>query len=94
MLGRGGWDGKSGAFVALLSFAAKNLCGVQSKINSCFEILQILSLSRSVKNISASWISLEEEEEDDDEEVVEDKESTDIESEGEGAGDVFELFWC
>ena len=50
-------------------------------------------LSRSVKNITASWTALEEEE-DDDEEVVEDKESTDIESEGEGAGDVFELFWC
>ena len=48
-------------------------------------------LSRSVKNITASWTALEEEE-DDDEEVVEDEESTDIESEGEEPGDVYELF--
>ena len=52
----------------------------------------MLSLSRSVKNISASWTSLEEEEDDDDEEVMEDEESTDIESEGEEPGDVYELF--
>ena len=52
----------------------------------------MLSLSRSVKNISASWTFSEEEEEDDDEEVVEDEESTDIESEGEEPGDVYELF--
>ena len=49
-------------------------------------------LSRSVKNITASWTALEEEEDDDDEEVVEDEESTDIESEGEEPADVFELF--
>ena len=48
-------------------------------------------LSRSVKNITASWTALEEEE-DDEEEVVEDEESTDIESEGEEPGDVYELF--
>ena len=35
---------------------------------------------------------MEEEEDDVEEEVVEDEESTDIESEAEGAGDVFELF--
>ena len=50
-------------------------------------------LSRSVKNITASWTALEEEEEDDvEEEVVEDEESTDIESEAEELGDAFELF--
>ena len=49
-------------------------------------------LSRSVKNITASWTALEEEEDDDDEEVVEDEESTDIESEAEEPGDVYELF--
>ena len=56
-------------------------------------------LSRSVKNITASWTALEKkdddvEEEDDDveEEVVEDEESTEIDSEGEEPGDVFELF--
>ena len=49
-------------------------------------------LSRSVKNITASWTALEEEEDDDDEEGVEDEESTDIDSEGEEPGDVFELF--
>ena len=61
-------------------------------------------LSRSVKNITASWTALEEEEDDveeeveeeekDDveEEVVEDEESTDIDSEGEEPGNVFELF--
>ena len=54
----------------------------------------MLSLSRSVKNITASWTALEEEEEEDDveEEVVEDEESTDIDSEGEEPGNVFELF--
>ena len=51
----------------------------------------MFSLSRSVKNTTASWTALEEEE-DDDEEVVEDEESTDIESEGEEPGDVYELF--
>ena len=56
-----------------------------------FGILQMFSLSRSVKNTTASWTALEEEE-DDDEEVVEDEESTDIDSEGEEPGDVFELF--
>ena len=56
-----------------------------------FGILQMFSLSRSVKNTTASWTALEEEE-DDDEEVVEDEESTDIESEGEEPVDVFELF--
>ena len=56
-----------------------------------FGILQMFSLSRSVKNTTASWTALEEEE-DDDEEVVEDEESTDIESEGEEPGDVYELF--
>ena len=49
-------------------------------------------LSRSVKNITASWTALEEEEDDVEEEVVEDKESTNIESEGEEPGNVFELF--
>ena len=53
----------------------------------------MFSLSRSVKNTTASWTALEEEEEDDvEEEVVEDEESTDIESEAEELGDVFELF--
>ena len=56
-----------------------------------FEILQMFLLSRSVKNITASWTALEEEE-DDEEEVVEDEESTDIDSGGEEPGDVFELF--
>ena len=51
----------------------------------------MFSLSRSVKNTTASWTALEEEE-DDEEEVVEDEESTDIESEAEELGDVFELF--
>ena len=46
----------------------------------------MFSLSRSVKNTNASSIALEEEE------VVEDEESTDIESEAEELGDVFELF--
>ena len=41
----------------------------------------MFSLSRSVKNTTASWTALEEEEDDVDEEVVEDEESTDIESE-------------
>ena len=50
----------------------------------------MFSLSRSVKNTTASWTALEEEE-DDDEEVVEDEESNDIESEAEELGDVFEL---
>ena len=49
------------------------------------------SLSRSVKNTTASWTALEEEE-NDEEGVVEDEESTDIESEGEEPGDVYELF--
>ena len=49
-------------------------------------------LSRSVKNITASWTALEEEEDDVEEEVVEDEESTNIESEGEEPGNVFELF--
>ena len=49
-------------------------------------------LSRSVKNITASWTALEEEEDDVEEEVVEDEESTDIDSEGEEPGYVFELF--
>ena len=48
-------------------------------------------LSRSVKNITASWTALEEED-DVDEEVVEDEVSTDIDSEGEEPGNVFELF--
>ena len=56
-----------------------------------FGILQMFSLSRSVKTTTASWTAMEEEE-DDDEEVVEDEESTDIESEAEELGDVFELF--
>ena len=55
-------------------------------------VLQMFSLSRSVKNTTASWTALEEEEDDVDEEVVEDEESTDIESEGEEPGDVYELF--
>ena len=50
----------------------------------------MFSLSRSVKNTTASWTALEGEEDDDDEEVVE--ESSDIESEGEEPGDVYELF--
>ena len=45
-----------------------------------------------MKNTTASWTALEEEEDDVDEEVVEDEESTDIESEGEEPGDVYELF--
>ena len=49
-------------------------------------------LSRSVKNITASWTALEEEEDDVEEEVVEDEESTDIKSEEEEPGDVYELF--
>ena len=49
-------------------------------------------LSRSVKNITASWTALEEEEDNVEEEVVEDEESTDIEVEAEELGDVFELF--
>ena len=50
----------------------------------------MFSLSRSVKNTTASWTALEEEEDDDvEEEVVEDEESTDIESEAEELGDVF-----
>ena len=58
-----------------------------------FEIMQMFSLSRSVKTTTASWTALEEEEEEDvEEEVVEDEESTDIESEAEELGDVFELF--
>ena len=57
-----------------------------------FEIMQMFSLSRSVKNTTASWTALEEEEDDVEEEVVEDEESTDIESEAEELGDVFELF--
>ena len=57
-----------------------------------FGILQMFSLSRSVKNTTASWTALEEEEDDVEEEVVEDEESTDIDSEGEEPGDVFELF--
>ena len=52
----------------------------------------MFSLSSSVKNATASWTALEEEEDDVDEEVVEDEESTDIESEAEELGDVFELF--
>ena len=53
----------------------------------------MFSLSRSVKNTTASWIALEKEVEDDiEEELVEDEESTDIESEAEELGDVFELF--
>ena len=56
-----------------------------------FGILQMISLSRSVKNTTANWTALEEED-DDEEEVVEDEESTDIESEGEEPGDVYELF--
>ena len=44
----------------------------------------MFSLSRSVKNTTASWTALEE--------VVEDEESTNIESEAEELGDVFELF--
>ena len=44
-------------------------------------------------SLSASWTDLEEEGEDDvEEEVVEDEESTNIDSEGEEPGDVFELF--
>ena len=55
-----------------------------------FEILQMFSPSRSVKNTTASWTALEEEEDDDvEEEVVEYEESTDIESEAEELGDVF-----
>ena len=57
-----------------------------------FEIMQMFSLSRSVKNNTASWTALEEEEDDVEKEVVEDEESTDIESEAEELGDVFELF--
>ena len=57
-----------------------------------FEIMQMFSLSRSVKTTTASWTALEEEEADVDEEVVEDEESNDIESEAEELGDVFELF--
>ena len=57
-----------------------------------FGILQMISLSRSVKNTIASWTALEEEEDDVEEEVVEDEESTDIKSEGEEPGDVYELF--
>ena len=57
-----------------------------------FEIMQMFSLSRSVKTTTASWTALEEEEDDVEEEVVEDEESTDIDSEGEEPGDVFELF--
>ena len=49
-------------------------------------------LSRSVKNITASWAVFEEEDDDVEEKVVEDEESTDIESEAEELGDVFELF--
>ena len=52
----------------------------------------MFSLSRSVKNTTASWTALEEEEDDVEEEVVEDEESTDIDLEGEEPGDVFELF--
>ena len=52
----------------------------------------MFSLSRLVKNTTASWAALEEEEDDVEEEVVEDEESTDIESEGEEPGDVYELF--
>ena len=58
-----------------------------------FGILQMFSLSRSVKNTTASWTALEEEEEDDvEEEVVEDEESTVIDSKGEEPGYVFEMF--
>ena len=56
-----------------------------------FGILQMFSLSRSVKNTTASWTALEEEEDDVEEEVVEDEESTDIESDGEELGDIYEL---
>ena len=52
----------------------------------------MFSLSRSVKNTTASWTALEEEEGDVEEEVVEDQESTNIESEGEEPGDVYKLF--
>ena len=41
-------------------------------------------------NITACWTALEEDSVE--EEVVEDEESTDIDSEGEEPGDVFELF--
>ena len=51
----------------------------------------MILLSRSVRNITASWTALEEEEFDVEEEVVEDEESTDIESDGEELGDVYEL---
>ena len=57
-----------------------------------FEIMQMFSLSRSVKNTTASWTALEEEEDDVEEEVVEDEESTNIESEASELSDVFELF--
>ena len=57
-----------------------------------FGILQMFSLSRSVKNTTVGWTALEEEEDDVEEEVVEDEESTDIDSEGEEPGNVFELF--
>ena len=57
-----------------------------------FGILQMFSLSRSVKNTTASWTALEEEEDDVEEEVVEDEESTDIESDGEELGADYELF--
>ena len=52
----------------------------------------MFSLSRSVKNTTASRSALEEEDDDVEEEVVEVEESTDIESEGEEPGDVYELF--
>ena len=57
-----------------------------------FGILQMFSLSRSVKNTTASWTALEEEEDDVEEEVVEDEECTVIDSKGEEPGYVFEMF--
>ena len=48
----------------------------------------MFSLSRSMKNTSASWTALEEVEDD----VEEDEERIDIELEAEELGDVFELF--
>ena len=41
-----------------------------------FKILQMFSLSRSVKNTAASWTALEEEEDDVEEEVVEDEDTS------------------